>query len=354
MKLSQVVAITGCGLLLAGCAPKLVPNDNGNGTGNMISVSGLKAANAKGQKSYTKVLSAKEASKHVETRYVPVAVPGQLMPVPTKKQLTNVKKFASPIKAIDHANKQAVVQPTQSDFFNSMATYNYMPNALYVVYTAPMQITDIQLQPGEKIVSESAGDTLRWQIAQTYSGQGASMRQHLLIKPNKAGLTNTVLITTNRRVYHLILKSTNNNSFMVGVKWHYPGKMVRTFQPEAEAITSAANAGTGGTALTNLDFNYSWYVSKGKRPEWMPQHIYSNQRQTIIEFPKNFSNDEQTPILSVAEGSHARYGTALANWRMEDGRYMVVDSVLQDARLIVGNKKQGETIVQIQHVTSNN
>ena len=64
-------------------------------------------------------------------------------------------------------------------------------------------MTDIALQPGENLVAVAAGDTVRWVIGDTTSGTGADKRTHVLVKPFTAGLATNLVITTDRRSYHL-------------------------------------------------------------------------------------------------------------------------------------------------------
>jgi type IV secretion system protein VirB9 len=191
--------------------------------------------------------------QNIQTEYVPVAVPGQLMPVPSTANTSQAPKFNSPTQAVDYANKQATVQPNSNEFFNAMMTYNYMPGVLYTIYTAPMHITDISLAPGEKLISEAAGDTLRWQVAQTYSGQGATLTQHILVKPSQSGLSNTMVISTDQRVYHLILQSTDN-SYMASVQWTYDSDMVSQGNSTPPNAAVAATSNAPSADLTRLNF----------------------------------------------------------------------------------------------------
>ena len=58
-----------------------------------------------------------------------------------------------------------------------MQVYPFSDGALYQVYAAPGEITDIGLEPGEQLVGSgpvAAGDTVRWIIGDTESGIGAS------------------------------------------------------------------------------------------------------------------------------------------------------------------------------------
>ena len=46
------------------------------------------------------------------------------------------------------------MQPVRDGFINSMQVYPFVDGALYQVYASPGQITDIGLQPGERVVTE--------------------------------------------------------------------------------------------------------------------------------------------------------------------------------------------------------
>lgn len=288
----------------------------------------------------------------VVKEYVPVAIPGQLRPTPHVQADTGDADsvFRTKEEAVQYANQNATQTPTSSDFFNAMMTYSYMPGAMYTIYAAPMRITDVMFEPGEKIISQAAGDTLRWQIAQTRSGEGAFMRQHLLVKPTKPNLENTVVVTTNRRVYHLVLQSTSSESYMVSVKWNYEHNMVKqaeSYDDTGPGDSGAFASGGGGEYALDLDalsFNYEFGVVKGVKPSWYPDRIFHNEHQTFIAFGPQFSTAD-VPILFL-KNEQGQYG-AMVNWRLK-GKYMVIDTIVKEARLQSGVESTGETIVQIQ------
>ena len=93
-------------------------------------------------------------------------------------------------------------------------------------------MTDIALQPGEQLVSVSAGDTVRWIIGDTESGSGADKRVHVLVKPSRADLRTNLVINTDRRSYHLELSATPG-TWLASVAWEYPQDLVRTLRCRA-------------------------------------------------------------------------------------------------------------------------
>ena len=109
--------------------------------------------------------------KPVEVVEMPklLPLPGQLKPLhgaPSKPE------SGDPRKRVEKANAAARVQPTRNGYINAVQVYPFSPGALYQVYAAPGQVTDVALQEGEQLVGSgpvAAGDTVRWIIGDTVS-----------------------------------------------------------------------------------------------------------------------------------------------------------------------------------------
>jgi type IV secretion system protein VirB9 len=300
---------------------------------------------------YVKAKNMTAVETKVVREYVPVPVPGQLMPVPEKAE-TNNKVFRTKKAAVQYANQKAIQYPDQNDFFNSMMTYSYMPGAVYTIYTAPLKITDVVLEKGEKLISQAAGDTLRWQIAQTYSGEGKNLEQHILVKPSKPNIENSVILTTNKRTYHLLFKSTSTDSYMVSVKWNYPKAMVKTFSSDysSDAISGDSPLGDSCPAfdISRMKFNYTWKMLQGDKPNWVPQQVFSVGGKTYIKFSSTFmKNNQLMPMLEVADSMDKNTYATMTNWRFHCG-YIIVDSLITKARLVAGvDSNSSKVIIQI-------
>ncbi|MGH9647987.1 MAG: TrbG/VirB9 family P-type conjugative transfer protein, partial [Bryobacteraceae bacterium] len=68
------------------------------------------------------------------------------------------------------ANRAALQEPSADDYINAIQIYPYSDGALYQLYAAPQEVSDIALQPGENLIAISAGDTTRWVVGNTTSG----------------------------------------------------------------------------------------------------------------------------------------------------------------------------------------
>jgi type IV secretion system protein TrbG len=222
------------------------------------------------------------------------------------------------------------VQPVRDGFINAMQVYPYTGGALYQVYTAVGQITDIALQPGEQLVGSgpvAAGDTVRWIIGDTVSGSGATQQVHILVKPTRADLMTNLIINTNLRTYHMELRSTER-TYMASVSWQYPQDQLialRRQNAQAEASSPVAT----GVDLANINFRYA---IEGDRAPWRPLRAYDDGRQVFIEFPRGIGQGEMPPLFVVGpEGNTSE----LVNYRVR-ANYMIVDRLFAAAELRFG------------------
>lgn len=245
-----------------------------------------------------------------------------------------------PLHRVAVANREATAEPATQAFINANQVYSWSEGAVYQGYAAPGSVTDIALQAGEALVAVAAGDTVRWIIGDTTSGRGADKRTHILVKPASAGLSTNLVITTDRRSYHLRFASTEKTA-MVALSWAYPHDALIALRRDAarvEAVTPVAS----GLAIDSMRFDY---LIKGDRPAWRPLRAFDDGRQTFIEFPASLAVGEAPPLFVVG-----REGTAeLVNYRVR-GRFYVVDRLFDTAELRLGLKKQD--VVRIERSTA--
>ena len=85
--------------------------------------------------------------KPVQVVEVPrlLPLPGQLKPFPGPRSAPEPR---DPRQRVDLANAAARVQPSRSGYLNAVQVYPFADGALYQVYAAPGQVTDIALQEG--------------------------------------------------------------------------------------------------------------------------------------------------------------------------------------------------------------
>jgi P-type conjugative transfer protein TrbG len=271
----------------------------------------------------------------------PMPLPGQLQRMPAPHARGARLEKAAPSDVIDDANRKAASGPDTDGYFNAIMTFDYAPGALYQVYAAPLHLTSVQLQPGEKILGKpAAGDTIRWVMGIARSGPaGGDQQQYLYIKPTRAGLNTTIAINTDRRTYYLELHSYEN-TYMAAVQWRYPHDELEQLEASA-ARDEALGVATTATNinLEAINFSYRVSVEKGK-PTWTPIQVFDDGRKTFVRFPAAMLTRE-APALFVLSASNE---TQLVNYRVKND-YYIVDRLVERVELRVG--QQDQEIVRI-------
>lgn len=273
--------------------------------------------------------------------YKPMPLPGQLKLRPSDKK-NEKEKDLKPWQVIKKNNRAASQDPNDFGYFNSIMQYDYALGALYQVYCAPLKLTDIQLQPGEKILGKPAvGDTVRWVLGLGKSRRaGGPEQQHLYIKPTRPNLHTTLCINTDRRTYLIELHSYKE-TFMAAVSWRYPHDEIAMIEQQASLAEMKENVVTSPVvSIDKLNFGYDITVKQGSKPEWMPVKVFDDGKKTFIQFPKAMLVREAPALFVLSKDD----GTQLVNYRVKN-KFYVVDRLFDKAELRLGQKDQ--TIVRI-------
>ncbi|MGH7294220.1 MAG: TrbG/VirB9 family P-type conjugative transfer protein, partial [Polyangiaceae bacterium] len=176
---------------------------------------------------------------------------------------------------VAEANRQASQGPARDTYFNAIAQYSYEPGTLYQVYASPMRITDIALEPGEKIIGEPAsGDVVRWILALGKSMQSGVEQWHVYLKPTRPDLSTNLAINTDRRSYLLELHSYES-TFMAAIVWHYPEDELARLQAQAAELAGQQRSASPVVGVDALNFVYAIQVVKGK-PVWTPVQVFDD------------------------------------------------------------------------------
>lgn len=202
------------------------------------------------------------------------------------------------------------------------------------VVCSPLQVCDIELQPGEVVRDVLVGDTVRWKVEPATSGAAGGQSIHLIVKPSEPGLLTSMVVTTSRRTYHLQLKS-HSTQYMARVGFDYPEDVAAKLADTNARIEATTIPGAGVPA-EQLNFGFSVTGNAG----WRPIRVYSDGQKTYIQFPRSISGQD-APVLFIVSGGQSR----IVNYRMK-GDIMVVDYHVERAVLVsgVGWKQEKVTI----------
>lgn len=210
---------------------------------------------------------------------------------------------------------------------------------LPTVICAPLKLCDIELQKGEIISSTKpvVGDQ-RWSVTPMISGYGADRVSHVIVKAQDTNIPTTLIVTTDRRIYNINLRSSNSN-WTPRVAFSYPEDSDaewRKYQGEAEA--RAAKNTLPGTKSNIEDLNFNYEMS-GKAP-WKPLRVYNDGIKTFIQMPSSMSQTEAPALLVVGSDGEQQ----IVNYRLKGDRF-VVDQIFRKAILLAGVGSSEESVV---------
>ena len=176
---------------------------------------------------------------------------------------------------------------------------------------------------------------MRWVVGDTTSGAGDAKQVHVLVKPFAPDLETNLVITTDRRTYHLALESTAHTS-MAAISWTYPlDRLVMLKRQNARADQERPI--DRGLALDKLRFRYA---ITGDSPPWKPVRAFDDGSKVYIEFPARIDQGEAPPLFVVGPTGESE----LVNYRVRDN-YYIVDRLFGAAELRLG--KDPQQIVRI-------
>jgi type IV secretion system protein VirB9 len=257
------------------------------------------------------------------------------------------RSTTDPTVDVAKANAAALVQPAANGFVNANQVYPYTEGSLFEVLTAVGKVTDIILQPGERLAGTgpvAAGDTARWIIGDTESGSGGTRQVHILVKPTQAALSTNLVINTDKRTYHIELQASPA-TYMAAVSWHYPQDALIVVRDQAQADTPqpAPQLPSSSPTTTMIDptkLNFGYRI-EGDHAPWRPLLAFDDGQRVFIELPPGIATSELPPLFTLgADGKDQ-----LVNYRLKDN-YFIVDHLFGAAELRLGDK-HNQRVVRI-------
>jgi type IV secretion system protein VirB9 len=247
---------------------------------------------------------------------------------------------AHPAAAQDYMSQNISLTPKEEEALRLAAEWSDRPikpiqtaegKVVYVhgatlptIIGSPMQISDIELEPGEQVNEILVGDSARWLVEDGTSGNGIT---HIFVKPVDAGLSTSLAVTTNRRVYHIkLISRVSGHTPYVG--FLYSGQMQALVKKDArESQWRTAMEDNQPLDMSNLNFNYD---VRGKAA-WKPVKVWDDGRKMYLRLPDKAVRGE-VPALLVRRGDE----NILVNYRLKNNTFEV-DGIFNNIILIAGN-----------------
>lgn len=151
----------------------------------------------------------------------------------------------------------------------------------------------------------------------------------LIVKPLEAGLETNMTITTNRRLYSVILKSSEQ-TYMPLVGWLYPQDAARERANQA-ASAEATEEESQILAVPPDELNFNCTIS-GSEVAWRPLRAYDDGSKTYLQMSPDMQSYD-APAVFVMQGKTP----LLVNYRLKHSIY-IIDRLFDRAQLRIGPK----------------
>ena len=207
-----------------------------------------------------------------------------------------------------------------------IGVFPYSRDQIYRVLSAPLKLTTIEFEKGEALVGEPAmGDSIQWEI----DTDGAN---HVFIKPHKAGLVNTLHITTNKREYDFTLISSPAGGFFYQtVRFQYPQSLMakvadrQALRPSPDSgATDDVDSGSAGVSPDKLNWDYT--ISGNA--EFKPEVAFDNGHAIWMRMP---ASAQSWPVPMIKE-----HGDLLVGNFIRRGSFMVLQRLSDEVVLVSG------------------
>jgi P-type conjugative transfer protein TrbG len=207
-----------------------------------------------------------------------------------------------------------------------IGVFPYSRDQIYKVLSAPLKLTTIEFEKGEALVGEPAmGDSIQWEI----DTDGAN---HVFIKPHKAGLVNTLHLTTNKREYDFTLISSPAGGFFYQtVRFQYPQSLMAKVADRQASRQSADSGATddfdsGSTGVSPDKLNWDYSISGNA--EFKPEVVFDNGHAIWMRMP---ANAQSWPVPMIKE-----HGDLLVGNFIRRGSFLVLQRLSDEVILVSG------------------
>lgn len=195
------------------------------------------------------------------------------------------EKRVSGLDAAKASQEKSTIKP--EGYKSGTFYYTYNENFVYEVYAQPYHLTDIILEDGELVLGNPllSEDESVWELTANVAKNPVTGDniQHLFIKPAYSGLDSSFIIITDRRVYHLRIKSYKD-THMAMVKFTYPNTRNIWAKSPNDNTAKGVSIENDYITITNPEYlSFDYKMKYGfKKPEFLPQRVYDDGNKTYI------------------------------------------------------------------------
>jgi len=246
--------------------------------------------------------------------------------IPQETQ-TQQQRAQAGAPAVQESNRVGIITP--QDYSHAAMVYEYNPDYVYELYTQPLRVSDVCMQPGENITEPPfVSDSERWVLGAGVSYENSIPVQHVYIKPVSSGLSASLIINTDRRVYRIILRSFQNTHMPV-VRWRYSSFLPNNYSQNTGRVADNADP-SNNVDPRFLSFNYRVTYGMFRKPNWLPKLVFDDGAKTYITFDASVLHRELPVVLENRRD--------ILNYRVS-GHVIIIDKLIENITLRMGRSE---------------
>lgn len=208
---------------------------------------------------------------------------------------------------------------------------------------SPSRACDIEMEPGETPRKVILADQANWKWSGADSIENGKTVNHIVVQPKDSNVETNMIITTDRRTYHIKLYApAEEGAYLNRVGFYYPEAIVTSWDEkmgraaDAKAKDEAPNILPSSVAPDRLAFDYRIDGSA----DFKPVRVFNDGERVYITMPDDIKHSEY-PILSLID---EKGEMMVVNYRRSvDGASgtisYIVDKLFNKAELRRGDEK---------------
>jgi type IV secretion system protein TrbG len=318
--------------------PPLLPS-HGDYTAALAALQGKQPATAKSQES--------QRSRSEPPPMITGTITGSVAPAIAEKSLPLTPQQSESLRIAHLAQSESA--PVAGEHGRVLYTFG---EGIPTVITAPEQLSEIDLEPGEQIQLDTRGlpmldlgDWSHWTVTPRLIGSGERAQAFLIVKPEFSGQETTLTVPTDKRIYYIRLLSEPHD-YLPQVAFRYPEEDQKRKLQSFAAAQTAQHEGSKETDqskhLKSLDTMraakstaYDVVLNKGakKHGQYLrPAKVYDDGVHTFVQLSEA-ARYRDLPVLRLTSFT----GPDSPNWHFSDKDLTyTIDSLTDQIELLSG------------------
>lgn len=262
--------------------------------------------------------------------------------VPLKDKKVNTREL------VREMSRKATVEPEEDNFYYADMRYDYVEGKRYKIYVAPGRVTVITLGPGEYLTTEKHSSKLSnppgFDLDSSFSGENGETLRHIMVTTDKPGREGTLTLFTNKRLYHILLQSYEND-YMTEVSWKYSN--ANLYYATDKTRIAPKKSDENQFDASKVGASYRLEAEGDLKPGWYPVSVYDYQNKAYIRFPDDIGRYKLPTLYVLNKNRNAQE----VNAHMIDCCTMEIDRLfdLAELRIISGSQRQVVRIYYTPH-----